>query len=473
MVHTSDLNKSNSKNSLEKNSPVVPYCCFDSLSKSLKEKRKSLKKNTKSIPPGSIKKIKIPNNPYLSSITSQYAFDLSKIKNFSLYFWKSTDDPSINEALVEIIDQYAQSSPYDWPPYYKEQTLDALTQYTSFLNISSSITESYKESDIICVLFDTKNPANLGSLTPLDDFYNDPKKYKNKLILFINNSLVNDLNITQGGIYYITLIHEFGHLFGLSHPSSNELGSTIMPGIGNIQCNEYDICIGSQFFYPSIAGYINNSGFNSVMSYNWYEFFNKSIPDFNTYKIGYPQTIMPLDASALRWMYKLKSPGKAYVSKYGVKVINPVKDIDNPANDEQKTQMIVGKNQEITFGSNCNDINFYFSNNSFSFNNLQPVKYQYNRIIEKPGTFYPQDLCSTVAKLNFKNNVSSNVFIEKNALKTNLCINCVSNTVLNVYIIDLKSNYSINGFTYTDKKTGKSMKICNKSGAKINVYFNK
>lgn len=463
MAHTSDLIKSISKNSLEKNGPVIPICGSAILSKLLKEKTKSLKKNTKSIPPGTVKKIKIPNNPYLSSITGQYVFDLSKIKNFSLYFWKSTDDPSIYESLKLLLDKITLLPPVDWPTYYKEQTLDVLTQYTTYLNCSSSITESFEKCDIICVLVDTT--IGIAGMSPPEQLYKDPTD--NKLILYLNNVLTNEENMTQGGLIYRTLIHEFGHGFGLSHPFDNFYGSTIMPGIGNIQCNESNQCESQQLLpYPIIAGYINNSGFNTNMSYNLVQFFNNTLLDFNTYKMGYPQTIMPLDASALRWMYKLKSPGKAYVSKYGVKVINPEL-------DEQKTQMIVGKNQEITFGSNCNDINFYFSNNLFSFNNLQPVKYQYNRIIEKPGTFYPQDLCSTVAKLNFKNNVSSNVFIEKNALKTNLCINCVSNTVLNVYIIDLKSNYSINKCTYTDKNTGKSMKICNKSGAKINVYFNK
>ena len=109
----------------------------------------------------------------------------------------------------------------------------------------------------------------------------------------------------------------------------------------------------------------------------------------------------------------------------------------------------------------------------FKFNNLHPVKYQYNRIIEKPYTFYPQDLCSTVAALNFSNTGTSNIFIEKNGLKTNLTVNCVSIVELNVYIIDCKKNYKITGTTYKDKKTGKKMTINNTSDAIINVYFNK
>lgn len=47
---------------------------------------------------------------------------------------------------------------------------------------------------------------------------------------------------------------------------------------------------------------------------------------------------MPLDASALRWLYNLSRASDAYVAKFGVKVINP-------AADQQRTQMIVGKNR--------------------------------------------------------------------------------------------------------------------------------
>jgi hypothetical protein len=202
------------------------------------------------------------------------------------------------------------------------------------------------------------------------------------------------------------------------------------------------------------------------MTYNDIEFFLPNNIDYTTSKTGYSQTIMPLDASALRWLYNLSYAGDAYVSNFGVTVINP-------AIDQQITQMIVGKNREITFGSNCQDINFYFSNNCFKFNNLEPVKYQYNRIIEKPYTFYPQDLCSTVATLNFSNTGTSNIFIERNGLKTNLTVNCISIVVLNVYIIDCDKNYKITGTTYIDKKTGKKITINNTSGATINVYFNK
>jgi hypothetical protein len=429
-----------------------PICGNEYLEALLKKKFKSTDFKQKSIPPSSVVVKKIPNNPYLSSITGRYAFDLSKINNFSLYFWKSTDDVSKNPAVESILED-TKSPAFDWSDYYQSQTLNALTQYTSFLNKTSSITDSYEKSDIVCVLIESTEfyAATYGP----DSIYKYPSFVDNKIVLYLSKIYATNETIKEGGWGYYELIHEFGHGFGLGHPHDTSLESTIMPGIGN-----------DPYYYPSIAGYINNSSFNTVMSYNWLVFFLPNYTDNLSHKIGYSQTLMPLDASALRWIYNLSSAGKAYISKYGVKVINPEK-------DEQKTQMIIGKNREITFGSNCQDINFYFSNNFFRFNNLEPVKYQYNRIIEKPYTFYPQDLCSTVAILNFENTGASNIFIEKNGLKTNLTLNCVSITVLNIYIIDYEKNYKITGNTYKDKKTGKKMTINNTSGAAINVFFNK
>ena len=441
-----------------------PRCGNTILEALFKKNFKSNDFKSKSIPSSSVVVKNLPNNPYLSSITGIYAFDLSKISNFSVYFWKSTDDPSTNDAVQFILDFFATSPAIDWSTYYQSQTLNAFSQYASFGNKTSSITTSYADSDVVCVLADS--PSFFGACFGPEFIYTVPTFVDNKIVLFLSNTYATNETMKEGGAQYTTLIHEFGHGFGLAHPHDNGFGSTIMPGIGNIACNDGGYCSGTSRRYPGIAGYINNSLFNSVMSYSDVDFFLPNTLDDTTSKTGYAQTLMPLDASALRWLYNLSRASDAYVAKFGVKVINP-------AADQQRTQMIVGKNRELTFGSNCQDINFYFSNNFFKFNNLQPVRYQYNRIIEKAGTFFPQDLCSTVAALHFRNTGTSNIFIEKNGLKTNLTVNCISNTVLNVYIIDCKKNYKITGTTYKDKATGKKMIINNTSGAIINVYFNK
>ena len=323
-----------------------PRCGNANLEALFKKNIKSSYFKSKSIPSSSVVVKELPNNPYLSSITGTYAFDLSKISNFSLYFWKSTDDPSTNDAIALYLDLFAISPTIDWSTNYQSQTLNAFTQYASFGNKSSSITTSYADSDVVCVF--------LGP----EYIYLYPTFVDNKVLLFLSNTYATNENIKEGGQTYLTLIHEFGHGFGLAHPHDNGFGSTIMPGIGNITCDSNGYCSGTSIDYPGIAGYINNSLFNSVMTYNDVQFFLPEFRDFSTSETGYAQTLMPLDSSALRWMYDLTSTSDAYVTKYGVKVINP-------GGAQQRTQMIVGKDRELTFGSNCQDINFYFSNNFF------------------------------------------------------------------------------------------------------------
>ena len=263
-------------------------------------------------------------------------------------------------------------------------------------------------------------------------------------------------NISGGGESYITLIHEFGHGLGLMHPHDDGNNSRIMPGIAFDENNRY----------PGIAAYIQNTVFSTVMTYNDIVYFLPIERIFGTNKIGYPQTLMQYDVLALRWMYDIKGTSDSYINKYGIKTINPEKEYS-------QSGIIVGKNQEITFGSNTDDTSFYFVNQNITFNNIEPLNYQYNRVIEKPWSFYIQDVCSSTAILNFSNKRISNIFIERGSVKTDLTVNCINNTVLNIYIIDCQKNYCINGNTYKDKKTGKKITINNISGAKINVFFNK
>jgi hypothetical protein len=134
--------------------------------------------------------------------------------------------------------------------------------------------------------------------------------------------------------------------------------------------------------------------------------------------------------------------------------------------------MIVGNNQEITYGNNCYDVSFYFSNQNFTFNNLNYIKLEYNRVLEKYFGFYPRDLASSISILNFDNKKTSNVFIENRALLVNLTINCLQNQVLNVYIIECKQRYSIKKNVYRNKYTKKVITIVNPANAVVNVFFN-
>jgi hypothetical protein len=410
--------------------------------------------NVKSIAPSQVIIKDLPHNPYCSAITGKYAFDLSQISNFNLYFWTSTDNPTLNPVIEDEINFYSTFS-INWSATQKEQVKNALDTYTTFTGTTSTIVNTYASCDIVCVLLNNTDNI-IGSCYGPYYIKTNPIYVDNKVVYFINNSYLNTENIKEGGIMYETFVHEWGHGFGLAHPHDNGFYSTVMPAIAYNEA----------FSYPAIAGYIQNNIFNTIMTYVDTHFFLPVNYDYNTNLTGYPQTIMPLDALALRWMYDIQEIPAQYVSTYGINTINP-------ESNQNQSAMIVGKNQTITFGSNNNSVNFYLTNQYFTYYNLQPIKLEYNRPIVKPWAFYPRDLDSTISTINLDNTEEAFIFLENRALVTNLTINIQnnSNQVLNFYCIDCYKNYTINGNVYRNKSTNKTFTIVNTVGATVNVYF--
>ena len=415
------------------------------------------KVSTKSIPPSSIIIIDNPYNPYCSSITGRYIFDLSKISNFNVYFWTSTDNPDLNPAIEIALTVPVVSTVNNWSNYQKIQVKKALDIYTTFTSTTSTVVNEYDNCDIVCVLASSESFR--------DDCYGPyyikvlPTVVNNKVIFFTNSNYINDLNIQEGGFGYSKFIQQWGSGFGLENPRFTNRNSTIMPAIASF------INTG----YPSIAGYIQNNAFNTIMTSNLYDFFLPYSADILTNLIGYPQTILPLDALALRWMYNIKEIPAQYINTYGVNIINPTSE------QQGQSAMIVGKNQTITFGSNNEAVNFYLTNQWFTFYNLQPIKIEYNRPIKKQWSYYPKDLDSTISTINLDNTGEAFIFLENRALKTNLTVNIQNNSgqVLKFYCMDCKQNYSIRGNVYRNLDTNKTFTINNPVGATVNVYFDK
>ena len=406
----------------------------------------------RSVPKTSIIKKSLPNNPYTSSITGQYAFDLSKLKNFSVYFWKSTDDISQNPAIESTLLD-SQTTAINWISLYQTQTLKALRQFTSFTNTTYTVSTTYNTCDIVFVL--GENFPFFGACYGPYFLYEEPNFVNNKVCLFMNNDVINVNNIKEGGTQYVTLIHELGHGFGLAHPHDDGFGSRIIPGINP----------DSVYNYQAISAYGENTQTITVMTYFDTKFFFPTDINDSTNAIGYAQTLMPLDALGIRWLYNISGTSANYINVYGLSNINPIA-------SENKTQMIVGQNKKISFGSNCKNISFYFSNQLITANNILPIVYEYNRILEKEWGFYPKDVDSTISELTFNNTNVSNVFIENNGMKINLIINLLKNKVFNMYIQDLQSSYTIVNNVYTNKKTNLTITINNTVKAVVNVFFN-
>ena len=421
----------------------------------------NLKSNDKSIFPSQVIIKELPHNPYCSSITGKYVFDLSQISNFKVYFWTKDDNPdeqpTVNPAIKSELTRYSTFS-RNWSPEQITQCKKALDIYTSFINKTSTVIDNYENCDMVCVLLNNMN-TSFGRCYNTYYIKTNPTFVNNKIVYFINYSYLNTENIKEGGFMYETMIHEWGHGFGLAHPQDDGIDSTIMPAIA----------FNNSFNYPAIAGYIQNNIFNTIMSYVDTDFFLPVNYQFSTNLTGYPQTILPLDALALRWMYNITQIPAQYISTYGVNVINPTSD------QQGQSAMIVGPNQTITFGSNNNAVNFYLTNQWFTYYNLQPIKLEYNRPIKKPWSFYPRELDSTISTINLNNTGKAFIFLENRALKTNLTVNIQNNPnqVLNFYCMDCKQNYSIRGNVYRNRTTNKTFRINNPIGATVNVYFDK
>jgi len=410
--------------------------------------------NLRTIAPSEVIIKPLSNNPYCSSITGTYAFDLTQISNFNVYFWTSSDNVYLNPCIeFWLTDPVIPAD--DWTTNQKTQVKKALDTFTSFTGTTSTVINNYANCDIVCVLF----PSDYFVGACYGPYYikTNPIFVDNKVVYFINSDFLNTENIKEGGYMYETMIHEWGHGFGLAHPHDNGFGSTIMPAIA------FD----EAFSYPAIAGYIQNSVFNTIMTYIDTDFFLPINTNLSTNLIGYPQTILPLDALALRWMYDITEIPAQYISTYGVNLINPT------PTQQGQSAMIVGPNQTITFGSNNDAVNFYLTNQWFTYYNLQPIKYEYNRPIEKQWSFYPRELDSTISTINLDNTGQAFIFLENRALKVNLTVNITNNSeqVLNFYCMDCQQNYLIRGNVYRNRTTNKTFTINNTVGATVNVYF--
>jgi len=400
-----------------------------------------------------VKIINLPNNPYASSLTGRYVFDITKIPNFNIYFWTTNDDtsknPYINETIVE-----EDLTVVNWPDSYKKNTAFGFDQYCTFIGATSKITTNYNDANFVCVLAD--NLSYLGSCIFPQFLYENPEFFDNKTVLFLGANYTNEENIKEGGEMFITVIHEFGHGFGLGHPHDRGNDSNIMPAITSYS-----------FDYPSIAGYIQNTAFTTVMTYNDALFFLPQKRNFETANIGYASSLLPLDILALQWMYSITKILPSYVTKFGVTNINPTTEQNN------MTKTLIGENQALTYGANTNDVTYYFSPQSFTFDNLLPTNVTYNRIIEKDFSFYPSDINFSITRLNLQNKGTAFVFIEGSSLKNNVTIN-VSCPICNVYFMDPRSSFTIVNNRYTNNKTKRTVVIVKVNGsARINVTFGK
>ena len=115
----------------------------------------------------------------------------------------------------------------------------------------------------------------------------DTQFYALATILNFEGQGWSSAGLRQGGCGFTTLIHEFGHAMGLSHPHDDAGGSGIMPGV-------------SSEFYDYGTNDLNQ-GIFTTMSYNsgW----QTQFPDHSSLNYGYQGTPMAFDIAVMQMLY--------------------------------------------------------------------------------------------------------------------------------------------------------------------------
>jgi hypothetical protein len=139
--------------------------------------------NLRTIAPSEVIIKPLPHNPYCSSITGTYAFDLTQISNFNVYFWTSTDNPTLNPAIQQELTNYSTTA-VNWSNDQKTQCKKALDTFTTFTGTTSTVINNYANCDIVCVLIN--NTDYYGLCYGPDSIKFFPLVVDNKIVYFIN-----------------------------------------------------------------------------------------------------------------------------------------------------------------------------------------------------------------------------------------------------------------------------------------------
>ncbi len=190
-----------------------------------------------------------------------------------------------------------------WTAYEQQQARLALSLFAAVTPLTFVEVDDPAQADLRFALFDFEEPGLLGwAIPPGEDTFGQASG----LAAFNFTSPRWDReaggSLDQGGYGFITLTHEFGHLFGLSHPHDTADGlSTMMPGVivGPYHGNG-----------GSTGDFELNQGIYTMMSYNdgWP---TGPMPLSTSLAWGWATGPMALDVAVLQYKYGVNTDAGA------------------------------------------------------------------------------------------------------------------------------------------------------------------
>ncbi len=176
----------------------------------------------------------------------------------------------------------------DWNAYEIEQAKLALTTFSDALDLTIAYTDNINDAEFVLHLLDSTGSnvlmgGALGMMFPPDENFEGYGFFNRDGYGWSSNS---GGGLEKGGYGFITLIHEFGHGFGLAHPHDTGGSSSVLPGVSNNQNpGDFDL----------------NQGVFTTMSYydGWPEVKGTS----NSASYGWQSTPMNLDVAILQQLY--------------------------------------------------------------------------------------------------------------------------------------------------------------------------
>ncbi|MGZ8406904.1 MAG: M10 family metallopeptidase [Caulobacteraceae bacterium] len=167
-----------------------------------------------------------------------------------------------------------------WTAYEKQQAMIAFQQYEHIIDVT--VVETANRKDAYFKLATTTFSGGLlGHCGPPGE------ANQGQGVFGRNGPNWNTGGLDQGGYSFITLIHEFGHGFGLAHPHDTGGGSLVMHGVSGP--------------FGDFGDNNLNQGIFTTMSYNdGYQSFLGESPSYN---YGYQGTMMALDVAVLQLKY--------------------------------------------------------------------------------------------------------------------------------------------------------------------------